>query len=405
MNTTRDPHQLSRSLVDLAVASDDSRRLIETAGAELGHPLGLVDAGGAVVAAAPDDDRGQRALAVAGAAARNRVVAPPGWRVFSLVQQSCRLGFLAVGTQGPGDAETLGALHLLPLLLADQLRRAMLVRLHALAFVRRLVSDPPLGAHSARREAAEVGLALAEAYWPAILDWRAGAARADVLEGLGREARGLAWGSLTTPLNGHLVLLHPASGGADDDPTTWLERVALRARTLAPSAQARIIAAERPVEPAHLSEHVARLEEICRFGPRAAGDRALTWAPQYALDGLLYRHVQPAVAARFVDEHVGRLIEWDREHQTDLVRTLEAALDFPRHDQAADMCFMHRNTFRHHLSQATEVVGERLEDPDVRLCVHLALKLSHLVQADRAGGPDGEPRRRRALRSRGTGRG
>ena len=40
---------------------------------------------------------------------------------------------------------------------------------------------------------------------------------------------------------------------------------------------------------------------------------------------------------------------------------------------------MHRNTFRHRVHQAREVLGDTLEDPDVRLAVHVALKLRRLL--------------------------
>ena len=63
-----------------------------------------------------------------------------------------------------------------------------------------------------------------------------------------------------------------------------------------------------------------------------------------------------------------------------------AALDFPRHEKAASRCFMHRNTFRHHLRQATDVLGDDLSDPDVRLAVHVALKLRHVLTMQAAGG-------------------
>jgi purine catabolism regulator len=83
-----------------------------------------------------------------------------------------------------------------------------------------------------------------------------------------------------------------------------------------------------------------------------------------------------------VEDCLGPLIAWDREHGSDLLRVLEAALDFPRHDRAASRCFMHRNTFRHRLRQATELLEDDLSHPDVRLAVHVALKLRHAVDAE-----------------------
>jgi hypothetical protein len=64
-----------------------------------------------------------------------------------------------------------------------------------------------------------------------------------------------------------------------------------------------------------------------------------------------------------------------------LLAVLEAALDYPRHEQAAHRCYMHRNTFRHRLQMATQVLGHDLEDPDVRLAMHVALKLRRMIEA------------------------
>lgn len=364
--------------MDVAVLSDDAERVIELASTRLGHPLGLVDVDGRTLGVGPPDQDGQRALAVARAAARSDAVPPPGWRVFSLAQQTAPLGFLAVGTSGPSDPETRSALTLLPLLLTDQLRRTMLVRLHTAAFVRRLVSDPPRSAHLVRGEAAKVGLTLAHAYWPAVLAWPSNALRGEALDALERDAQALREGSLTASLNGHLVLLHPA--GADPTPAhAWFAEVAHAARARAPSSRARVVRAEQPVEPSSLGAQVAHLARLCHLGPRAEGDRVVTRASEYALDELLHRHIDPASAARFVEQHIGRLIAWDREHRSDLVAVLEASLDFARHDEAARHCFMHRNTFRHRLAQAHGVLGARMEDPSVRLAIHVAVKLRRVM--------------------------
>jgi sugar diacid utilization regulator len=77
------------------------------------------------------------------------------------------------------------------------------------------------------------------------------------------------------------------------------------------------------------------------------------------------------------------------------LRVLEAALDHRRHEDAADHCFMHRNTFRHRLRQATDLLGDDLAHPDARLAVHIALKLRHAVDAERGhGAADGRVVRR-----------
>ena len=102
-------------------------------------------------------------------------------------------------------------------------------------------------------------------------------------------------------------------------------------------------------------------------------------ARQYGLDRLLLHGVRYHEAQAFVLDQIGALLAWDGEHHGDLLTVLEAALDYPRHEQAAQRCYMHRNTFRHRLRMATEVLGHDLEDPDVRLATHVALKLRRMI--------------------------
>ena len=79
-------------------------------------------------------------------------------------------------------------------------------------------------------------------------------------------------------------------------------------------------------------------------------------------------------------DQIGALLAWDGEHHGDLLTVLETALDYPRHEQAAHRCYMHRNTFRQRLRMATQVLGFDLEDPDVRLATHVALKLRRMIR-------------------------
>jgi sugar diacid utilization regulator len=381
MHTCLDRAGTLRQLLDLTVSCDDAAPLIEAAGAALGHPLGLVDAGGAALGCAPQHEEGQRALAVARSAARASVVAPPGWDITAIRQETTLLGVLAVGDDGPDDEATRAVLAMLPTMLAGQLRRAALVRLQRATLVHRLVSDPALTVHRARREAAGLGMSLAGAYWVAIVDARRGDLRSDVAEMLEREAAALVEGSLTTSRAGHLVLLHPGelAGAQARGPAEWFRAVAGRVRELSPSSRAQLIAGDRAVELGDLSSYVGELEDLRRFGPRAGGDALIAWRHEYALDHLLHETVEPEVAARFVEEQLGALLRGGSQHGTDLLDVLEASLDFPRHDEAARHCFMHRNTFRHHLQLAYETLARCLDHPDDRLAVHVALKLRHRV--------------------------
>jgi DNA-binding PucR family transcriptional regulator len=353
-----------------AALGDDTGHFIEAAEAELHRPLGLVSRAGVPLGCAPSGDEGRRALAVAEAAARTGLKAAPGWRIVPIARHAGELGFLAIGAR-PGLNGGAPLLDLVTGLLAEHVERRELARAHRSDFVRRLVSEPVGSATQVRRLGAELGLALAEAYWPALLGWRHLRPQPGVVESVARRA-GAVPGALSVGLGGRLVLLHPAGEAPD-----WLGRAVLHARRVAPASGAQAIVADGPAGVAELSEAVAELEALWRLGPRAQ-EQPLLEARRFALDRLLSDLADARVARAFVAEQLEPLIEWDRDHRGDLVRVLEAALDYPRHEHAAGRCFMHRNTFRHRLRLATHVLGRDLEDPDVRLAVHVALKLHRL---------------------------
>jgi PucR family transcriptional regulator, purine catabolism regulatory protein len=351
-------------MVDAALRGDDPGLLMAAAGRELGTPLGLVSRSGYALGWAPRNGDGQRAVAVAEAAARSGLVAPPGWQIVPLSCGASALGFLAVRGQA-------ACLDLVVALLAEQLYRAELVRARVTGLVRRLVGEPEAGLPTLRREAAELGLQLADAYWPAVMAWRHMAPRQDIVEAIERES--VQDGAFAVPRGRGIVLLSPGSGAL-----AWFERVVACARRLAPAAGVQAIAADAPVELPALSARVGELEALSRLGPRA-GDQPVLSARQYGLDRLLLHGVRRHEARTFVLDQIGALLAWDGDHHGDLVTVLETALDYPRHEQAAHRCYMHRNTFRHRLRMATEVLGHDLEDPDVRLATHVALKLHRMI--------------------------
>jgi sugar diacid utilization regulator len=368
------------SLVRVAVESDEPEQLIVAAQQVLMKPLGLAGPSGERLGFAPDTDAGARALAIARAAATNRLVAPPGWWIERIDRASSHFGFLAIGDRDSGAKPSRELVELLCALLADQLQRIALLRARTSELLRRLVCDSDVGLARARREAAGCGLVLADAYCPAILGWRGRAPRSDVAKAIG-EAPADASGTLSVLLSERTILLHPGDGNEGGTRALeWFRTVAERARRLAPTARPQVIVGERALPLGDLSAGVAELDALWQMGPRAEDEQPLVSVRHYALDRLLARTVDSTAACDFVRQQIGPLIAWDREHQGDLLTVLEAGLDFPRHDVAAARCFMHRNTFRHRLRHATELLGDALDDPEARLAVHVALKLRRVAR-------------------------
>ncbi len=88
----------------------------------------------------------------------------------------------------------------------------------------------------------------------------------------------------------------------------------------------------------------------------------------------------PAEAHSFVNETLGKLVDYDRENRSDLVTTLRVCLESNLNvSEAAERLHVHRNTLLYRLRRVEEISGWNLENPDSRLALHLAVKLLDLL--------------------------
>jgi len=105
---------------------------------------------------------------------------------------------------------------------------------------------------------------------------------------------------------------------------------------------------------------------------------------------------------RFAQSVLGALLAYDRSHETQLVRSIEAYINADCNlKQAADTVFVHHKTMRYRLQRIHELTGLRLDHQEDRFQVQLALKILALDQRgrlrdDRLPEPS-RPRRRRGV--------
>jgi purine catabolism regulator len=86
----------------------------------------------------------------------------------------------------------------------------------------------------------------------------------------------------------------------------------------------------------------------------------------------------PAVRA-FTRQVVGPLIEYDGRHQSALLQTIDAYFNHHGNiSQTAESLFIHRNTLLYRLERIQELTGHDLNQANMRLGLHLALKLWQL---------------------------
>lgn len=86
----------------------------------------------------------------------------------------------------------------------------------------------------------------------------------------------------------------------------------------------------------------------------------------------------PAVH-EFCDQVIGPLVEYDQQHRSNLVQTIAAYFNHHGNiSQTAESLFIHRNTLLYRLDRIQELTGHDMNHADMRLALHLALKLWQL---------------------------
>jgi purine catabolism regulator len=114
-------------------------------------------------------------------------------------------------------------------------------------------------------------------------------------------------------------------------------------------------------------------------GSRTRGLGHVSLFEDLGLDRLLAGCADAELAA-FCETTLGRLVAHDAAHQADLVRTLDAFLAASGNAaKAAQALFIHYNTLRHRLATMEQILGASLDDPEARLSLGLALRVSRML--------------------------
>jgi sugar diacid utilization regulator len=395
--TSDDVIQRCGSLVRLASASDSPDGLVVAAAHALGRPLVLLDTSGAPLVASPPSTCLDASVGALTAAAAGSDATPTGWHVLPIKHEGEALAVLAVRNGGIRETVPHGMLDLVLSLLGEQFVRAALTSAmrdeRRTALLRRLVTDESITAADIRAEARAADLQLADFYWPALLVWTVRHPGPRTLAELHGKAQRLP-GTIVVTLGKTVTLLIAMRGAGETGRETVhseLGRLVHHARHLG-HRDVHAIADERSVGVTHIPSRVRRLQRLRRFLPCTSSRAPVRCARSFALDCLLSDGLDRRRAEDFLHWRLCRLLRYDLDHGTDLVQVLELALDFPRRDDAAHAGYMHRNTFRRHMTQALELVDADLEDPDDRLTLHVALKLRRLLALPQQGADAGDHR-------------
>lgn len=95
----------------------------------------------------------------------------------------------------------------------------------------------------------------------------------------------------------------------------------------------------------------------------------------------------PGELHRYVEECLGPVLAYDKEHGSQLVRTVATYLETGCSlERAARELFIHRSTLKYRLARAGELLGKDLTDPEVRFNLQLAARTLTALEALNAGG-------------------
>ena len=94
----------------------------------------------------------------------------------------------------------------------------------------------------------------------------------------------------------------------------------------------------------------------------------------------LLSHIEHlAPVQTFTQLIISPLADYDRRHRGSLVQTIDAYFNHHANvSQTAESLFIHRNTLLYRLERIQELTGQDINQPDMRLALHLALRLWQL---------------------------
>ena len=128
-----------------------------------------------------------------------------------------------------------------------------------------------------------------------------------------------------------------------------------------------------------LRNSVPEAEHALVMGSRLFGAGSVSLFAELGVYRLLFS-AKPEELRNFYEECLGRLVEYDRQHNGELLRTLEASLQYPTLAKTAQVLHIHRNTLLYRLQRIQEVADLDLENGGTRLTLHLALRAGDILR-------------------------
>jgi DNA-binding PucR family transcriptional regulator len=121
------------------------------------------------------------------------------------------------------------------------------------------------------------------------------------------------------------------------------------------------------------------------LGTVLQGDNPVTTFGHLGVWRILVDPNEPSKLREFVYEWIGALIDYDKLHSSELVKSLTQYLkESCATEAAASSLFIHRNTLRYRLAKVAQITERDLGDADQRFQLELACRAWVVLQALKA---------------------
>ncbi len=134
-------------------------------------------------------------------------------------------------------------------------------------------------------------------------------------------------------------------------------------------------------DPQGVKSSYQEAEQALSMGGRLFGPASFTYFGDMDIYRLLFALRPSGELGSFYQEHLGRLVEYDRRRGGELLKTLDALLRQPTLAATATALKVHRNTLLYRLRRISQLTGLDLEDPETRLSLSLAFRAGEVLRS------------------------
>ena len=203
----------------------------------------------------------------------------------------------------------------------------------------------------------------------------------EVVAAVVRAAAELRIPSLVSEVERDVRVLISVAAGADA--SALVEQLVSRLRSRRPLVAA---AGRAVLRPADADRTLREAQHVLASLREPYADRRVHRLEDVHLRGLLAMLADDDRVRLFAARELDRLREHDREHGTDLIAAVRALVQHPgsKSDAAASL-HISRPVLYDRLAKAERVLGVRMDDPDIRVSLHVALLADEIAVSATAG--------------------